>query len=112
MKGAVIKFSVAEGIPCNRSISAIPASRVARQLALSYYIEQAVESGVLKDYAHAARVLGLTRARLSQILNLKRLSPTIQAQILTGKIHTWERRLRLVLQTPVWKEQENLFMKI
>jgi len=112
MKGPVIKFSVAENIPCRRSISAVPASRVARQLALAYYIERAVESGGLKDYAAAARVLGLTRARLSQVLNLQLLSPTIQAQILTGKTHAWERRLRLVLRTPVWKEQESLFIKI
>ena len=50
-------------------------SRVARQLALAYHVERLIEDGVLKDYAEAARVLGITRARMTQVTNLLNLAP-------------------------------------
>lgn len=50
--------------------AAPPASRKARQLALAYYIERAVEAGLIKDYADAARRIGVSRARLTQIMDL------------------------------------------
>ncbi len=36
-------------------------SRLARQLALSYLIERLIEEGVLRNYAEAARLLGISR---------------------------------------------------
>lgn len=47
-----------------------PPSRRARQLALAYAIDRAIESGELRDYADAARRLGVSRARISQIVGL------------------------------------------
>jgi len=43
------------------------AERCERQLALAVWIERKIEAGELRNYAHAARVLGVSRARVSQI---------------------------------------------
>ena len=69
-------------------------SRLARMLALGYAIDRQIEDGSLKDMATAARRLGLTRARLTQISNLRWLPVEIQEGILDGSIITSERSLR------------------
>ena len=52
--------------------------RTARLLALAHHIDRLVEEGRLRDYAEAAGVLGLTRARVTQVMNLMLLAPEIQ----------------------------------
>ena len=47
-----------------------PPSRAARMLALAHHVERLIEAGELTGYADAARGLGLTRARLTQVMNL------------------------------------------
>ena len=81
------------------------ASRLARQLALAYHVERLIEKGVLKDYAEAARLLGLTRARMTQIVNLRWLSPKLQEAILEGTIMVAERVLRRAACEAVWERQ-------
>jgi hypothetical protein len=56
--------------------------RVARLLALAHRLEQLVRTGVVKDYAEAARLGHVTRARISQIMSLLYLAPDIQETIL------------------------------
>jgi len=46
------------------------ADRRARQLALAHWIERKIEAGELRNYAHAAAVLGVSRARVSQIVGM------------------------------------------
>ncbi len=83
-----------------------PASRIARIVALAHYIERPVNSGKVRDYAEAARILSLSRARVSQIMNLLLLSPRIQEAILTGRLNTTERNIRSVVGCPEWRQQE------
>lgn len=83
------------------------ATRTARLLALAHYVERLVESGQLKDYAHAARVLGMTRARMAQVMNLLLLSPGLQERILSGELVISERALRNVVRCVEWKKQNN-----
>lgn len=71
-----------------------PSSRAARMLALAYHIDHLVEVREIKDYAEAARRLGVTRARMTQIVNLLFLPLKIQEEILTGELTTSERALR------------------
>src|ERR1035437_2904394 len=62
-----------------------PASRPARvavSLAMAHRIRQGILAGEIRDQADAARRLGLTRARLSQILDLTNLAPDLQERIL------------------------------
>ncbi len=61
-------------------------------LALAYYVERLVEEGTVASYADAARQLGVTRVRMSQILNLLNLSPRVQEGLLLGDLHLSERR--------------------
>ena len=74
-------------------------------LALAYRVERLVEAGELTGYAEAARALGLTRARLTQVMNLALLAPEIQEQVLVETVSASERRLRAVVAEPCWTAQ-------
>jgi hypothetical protein len=85
-------------------------TRVAVTLALAHKIRQEILSGEIQDQAEAARRLGLTRARLSQILDLTKLAPDLQEEILfleaiDGREPLRERALREVLRLTAWAEQ-------
>ncbi len=82
-----------------------PATRIARMLALAYHVEQLVDDGTLRDYAHAAELLGVSRARLSQVLGLLNLAAEIQEKILQGKLAASERQLRQLLSLVDWRDQ-------
>ncbi len=71
-----------------------PVSRAARMLALAHYVERLVEQGTVASYADAARQLGVSRARMSQILNLLNLPPRLQEGLLLGDLHLSERGIR------------------
>jgi predicted XRE-type DNA-binding protein len=60
------------------------AERRARQLALAYAIERAIEAGEFASYGDVARALGVTQPRVSQVMNLLLLSPAVQEQMLVG----------------------------
>lgn len=57
-------------------------SRGARTLALAHWIERRTESGALADYAAAARALGLSRSRLTQVMNMLLLPVEMQERLL------------------------------
>ncbi len=52
--------------------------RISRLMALAIHIDEMVRSGEIKDYAEAARLGNITRARMAQIPNLLMLSPEMQ----------------------------------
>ena len=84
--------------------------RVARLLALAHRIDAMIATGQLRDLADAARVLGLTRARVTQVMNLLLLAPTIQEAILelpptTARDTVTERSLRRIVAAPLWERQ-------
>jgi hypothetical protein len=86
-----------------------PRARVARgaqMLAMAHQVERLVESGDVPSYAHAARALGLTRARLTQLMNLLLLSPAVQGRVLAGEIGATERSLRRLVGEPNWAAQD------
>jgi DNA invertase Pin-like site-specific DNA recombinase len=56
--------------------------RITRLLALAVKFEALIQRGVIKDYAELARLGQISRARVTQIMNLLNLSPYIQEQIL------------------------------
>ncbi len=53
-----------------------------------------MDDGVLADYAAAAHKLGLTNARMTQVMNLLQLAPQVQERLLLGTLFTHERHLR------------------
>ena len=86
---------------------------VTRLLALAHHLQDLVEEGVVSDYADIARLSELTRARLSQIMNLTLLAPKIQEEILSftksSFIDIREHNLREILKTNDWQEQYKLW---
>ncbi len=85
-------------------------ARVARLLALAHDIEARIEAGEFRDYADVAQAHGLTRARLTQVMNLLLLAPSIQEdvlhlEVLPGREPITERDLRRVLASLLWEEQ-------
>ena len=100
--------------PPRTDVAAMPAGRdlrVARLLAMAHQIEAKVRAGEYRDLADAARKLGLTRARVTQIVNLTLLAPPIQEAILTwpaitsGRDTITERTLRAIVAEPPWPNQ-------
>ena len=85
-------------------------AKIARLLALAHHIEAAIEGGEYKDRADAARQLGVTRARISQIMDLALLAPDIQEAILfmeavDGVEPVRERGMRGILGDGDWEGQ-------
>jgi hypothetical protein len=56
--------------------------RVARLMALAMRFDGLVRSGAVRDYADLARLGHVSRARVSQVMSLLNLSPSIQEDIL------------------------------
>ena len=67
------------------ALSSLPLSRIPRLallMALAWHIEGLVRSGAISNYAAAARLGHVSRARLSQIVSLLNLAPDLQEQLL------------------------------
>ena len=89
-------------------------ARVALMLALAHRLEREVADGTLTDYAEAARRLGLTRARVTQLCDLTLLAPEIQEDILflesvDGVEPLSERALRPIASELDWGQQRELW---
>ncbi len=99
-------FSGASSIP--RATPSHRPNRAAQMLALAHHVENLVDSRKLADYAAAARALGVTRARLTQIMNILLLSPKVQERVLVGAYETTERQLRPLADESEWSTQMRL----
>lgn len=69
---------------------------LARRLALAHLLERLIDEDKLRDYADAARRLGITRARMSQIADLALLPIDVQERVLVSQNAVTERTLRKV----------------
>lgn len=111
-----VQFKPTPAAPTPDPVGRIP--RVTRLLALAHKIDGMVRSGELKDLAHAAKVCGVTRARMTQIANLLVLAPEIQEEILRlpsvtkGRDAVTERSLRAIMAEPDWNLQCELWRKL
>lgn len=87
--------------------------RVTRLMALAIKFQDMVDRGEVRDYADLARLGYVTRARLTQIMNLLLLAPDIQEEILAqesieaGKAMISERHLRHLVGYPSWQQQRS-----
>jgi hypothetical protein len=88
--------------------------RIARLMALAIRLEGLIRGGTIRDYAELARLGGVTRARMTQIMNLLELAPDIQEQVLflppTKGVN--ERNLRPISKLDDWDEQRRMFQRI
>jgi hypothetical protein len=89
--------------------------RVAKLMALAIRFDKLVRDGVMADYAELARLGHVTRARITQIMNLLNLAPDIQEEILylpqvtEGKDPITERELRGIVAEVDWSRQREMW---
>ena len=92
--------------------------RVAKLLALAIRFEKLVKRGDIQDYADLARLGYVTRARITQIMNLLNLAPDIQEDILflpnttKGRDPILEKDLRPVAAVPHWSRQRKMWTQM
>lgn len=85
-------------------------AKVARMLALAHHLQRAIDQGLVADRAAVARKLGLTRARVTQLLDLLLLSSDLQARVLAleavdGVEPVSERSIRAMAALAGWQAQ-------
>ncbi|MCC6750889.1 MAG: hypothetical protein IT371_24740 [Deltaproteobacteria bacterium] len=90
---------------------------MAVMLALAHKIEDAIERGLVRDRAEVARRLGLTRARLTQLMDLALLAPDIQVAVLEleaidGLEPAAEHTLRRVVRAGAWTRQRQQWQSV
>lgn len=92
--------------------------RISRLMALALRFQRLVESGEVRDYAELARLGHVTRARMTQIMNLLNLAPDIQEELLflpptdAGRDPIRELHLRPIAAIPDWRKQRALWQHI
>jgi hypothetical protein len=65
-------------------------------MALAIKFEELLADGTVKDYADLARLGGVSRARITQIMNLRLLAPDIQEKLLFHeRIHSAKDTVKL-----------------
>jgi len=90
-------------------------ARVARLMALAIHFDELLQLGLVADYAQLARLGHVSRARISQVMNLLSLSPDIQEAILflpqteRGRDPIRERHLRPIAAVPDWRQQRRMW---
>jgi hypothetical protein len=86
-------------------------ARIACLVALARRFDGMVRSGVVRDYAELARLGHVTRARVTQIMNLLNLAPDIQEYLLwlPAGSGVRERDLRPIAAEVRWVRQRALF---
>jgi hypothetical protein len=115
MKTARIEIEFELDVPekANRQ-SSLPSGRIprlSRLMALAIKCHGSVARGEVRDFADLARVGHVTRARMSQIMNLANLAPDIQEEILflpmttEGRAPVTETAVRRIACQPLWNRQ-------
>ena len=88
--------------------------RISRLMALAMHFDGLIRNGHVSDYADLARLGHVTRARITQIMNLLNLAPDIQEKLLflprvfEGKDTITERQVRGTAGEVDWVEQRKV----
>ncbi len=81
---------------------------MARLLALAHHFDELLRDGVVESYSELAALTHVSRARVTQIMNLLLLAPDIQEEILhlprtvVGRDPIRETHLRPIAQVVRW----------
>lgn len=92
--------------------------RLSRLMALAIRCDELVRRGEVADYADLARFGHVTRARMTQVMNLLNLAPDIQEEVLflprtiCGFDAIGERHLRSICTVMDWKKQRRLWQQL
>ena len=89
--------------------------RVARFMALAIRFDQLIRASEVADYAELARLAHVSRARITQTMNLLMLAPDIQEELLflprieCGCDPVLEHSVRAMAAAMDWEHQRRLF---
>ena len=92
--------------------------RISRLMALAIRMQELVDAGEVTDYAELARLTHVSRARITQIMNLTHLAPDIQEELLfmartvAVRAKASERMLRPLMQIICWKKQRKMWIDL
>ena len=92
--------------------------RITRYMALAIYYEGLIREGHIHDYAEIATLGHVTRARVTQIMNLRLLAPDLQEQLLNvprieqGRDALCLRMFQAIALEPSWKNQREQWKRI
>ena len=92
--------------------------RISKLMALAIRFDGLVRRGEVRDYADLARLGYVTRARITQIMNLLNLAPDIQEEILflprtvKGRDRLREKEVRPIAAVPHWSRQRKMWAKL
>jgi hypothetical protein len=82
--------------------------RITRLMALAIKFQDMVHRGEVRDYADLARLGYVSRARITQVMNMLNLAPDLQEHILFGgggPAEMRETQLRPVVRFALWDDQ-------
>ena len=102
--------------PKDKSPGSVP--RISRLMALAIHMQDLVDKGEVADYAELARLAHVSRARITQIMNLLHLAPDIQEEILfqprtlSGRDPIRERHIRPITTVLDWRKQRRLWKQL
>ena len=102
--------------PTPPSVGRLP--RITRLMALAIHFDDLLRTGAVRSQAELAYLGRVTRPRLTQIMNLLYLCPSIQDAILfhppitSGRDPITERDLRAVSRSVNWREQRRIWSQI
>jgi hypothetical protein len=89
--------------------------RATRALLQAHTIQRLLDEEPTRNLATLATAIGISRARVTQLLDLLLLAPDIQEEILflevppTGREVVTEHRLRALVRVPDWDAQRRLW---
>ena len=90
--------------------------RITRLMALAIKFQDMVDRREVRDYADLARLGFVTRARLTQIMNLLLLAPEIQEEILwrgaANARPVAERQIRSIVRFVLWQDQRRVWTSL
>ena len=96
----------------------VPAGRVpriSRLMALAIHMDGLIRDGHVRDFAELARLAHVSRARISQVMNLLNLAPDIQEEILSlplvqsGRDPIREHTVRPMTAVLDWTKQRRMW---
>jgi hypothetical protein len=92
--------------------------KLSRLMALAIRLQGMLDRGEVKDMAELARLGHVTRARMTQIMNLLCLAPDLQEQILfmppveKGYDPLKEWQVRPIAAEPLWSKQRRMWLSL
>ncbi|MCP4593913.1 MAG: hypothetical protein GY842_24525 [bacterium] len=108
-----------EGLPSeSNDMPAGTVPRVSRLMALAIRFDHLIKSGEITDQADLARLGHVSRARVTQIMNLLQLAPDVEEDILflprtvQGHDPIRERMVRAIAAVLDWRKQRRMWQEV